>query len=378
MLLAGCLAIGALSATPVSAHVKWFEAAEHYPLRVDLIWSDRTLLWLASSVVAVLGLSLVQRVVSLRKWPWDRALEQMTYGARTILAIQAAIGLVASAVQQAVLAPNLVLPSGVVGLVVPLVQLFIAVSFVTGLFDWLGGLVLLSLIGFVGVWFSPMDALEQMFWAGVAVAMVVIGRGSIGTGLARPWFHRRNPGWARRAIVVLRVATGFSLIVVALTEKLWNPDLGRAFLVARPELNVFPSLPGLAWLSNDMFVLCAGLTEAAIGAMLISGISPRLVILSMWLPFNVGIAVLPSQELLGHLPILGIMYVLLVSGTDAVRVPATREPRILATTPPVRVRHQIREEVHGGIAASRIRSRATHPTQIGGHERLRELAESGR
>jgi len=36
------------------------------------------------------------------------------------------------------------------------------------------------------------------------------------------------------------------------------------------------------------------------------------VFLGMWLPFNVGVPFLPPQELLGHLPILGIMYVLLV------------------------------------------------------------------
>ncbi len=69
---------------------------------------------------------------------------------------------------------------------------------------------------------------------------------------------------------------------------------------------------GLGWFSNDWFVLVAGIVEALIGILLISGLLTRVVILGMWLPFNLGVPFLPPQELLGHLPILGIMYFLLV------------------------------------------------------------------
>jgi len=337
--LTACLLVGGvLSATPASAHVKWFEAADRYPLRLDLVGSERTILWLASSAAAVIALFLAHRVLVSRKWFWTRALTRVAAGAPTVLAIQAAIGLVSNAVHPSLLAPNLGLPSGVVGATLAVVQLLIAVSFITGMADWLGGLALMSLIPVIAVLFSPADALEQIFWAGIGAAVVVIGRDAHRTGLARRWFHRRNPAWARRAIVMLRAAAGLSLIVVALTEKLWNPDLGRAFLLAHPELNVFQSLPGMGWFSDDMFVLMAGLAEAAIGAMLISGLAPRLVILAMWLPFNLGIPVLPSQELLGHLPMLGIMYVLLVDGADLVPARPVRVPRVVATSGPAWLR----------------------------------------
>jgi hypothetical protein len=97
------------------------------------------------------------------------------------------------------------------------------------------------------------------------------------------------------------------------------------------------TLPGLGWFNDDTFVLAAGLAEAALGAMLISGFAPRLVILAMWLPFNLGIPVLPSQELLGHLPILGIMYVLLVQGSAPVQTTSPRPARFATVTPATRV-----------------------------------------
>jgi len=76
---------------------------------------------------------------------------------------------------------------------------------------------------------------------------------------------------------------------VALGEKLWNPELGRAFLASHPAFNVLHAVLGADVGSDDLFVLLIGLAEAAIGAALISGRLTRLVVLGMWLPFHLGI-----------------------------------------------------------------------------------------
>ena len=51
--------------------------------------------------------------------------------------------------------------------------------------------------------------------------------------------------------------------------------------------------------------------------LLLSGIMTRVVILTLLVPFNLTVAFLPPIELLGHLPIFGIMYVLLLYGSGA-------------------------------------------------------------
>ncbi len=84
-----------------------------------------------------------------------------------------------------------------------------------------------------------------------------------------------------------------------------------------PAFNVLHAVLGADVGSDDLFVLLIGLAEVAIGAALISGRLTRLVVLGMWLPFHLGIPLLPDQELIGHLPIFGIMYVLLVHGSQA-------------------------------------------------------------
>ncbi len=75
-------------------------------------------------------------------------------------------------------------------------------------------------------------------------------------------------------------------------------------------------------MSDERFILVAGIFEFVIGALLISGFLTRVVIIAMWVPFNITIPFLPPEELLWHLPFFGIMYFLLVHGADL--APETR------------------------------------------------------
>jgi hypothetical protein len=309
------LALG-LAPTATWAHVKWFEDAAHFPIHTELAWSDRTALWLGASFVALLWLSLAQRVVGRADWPnmpiffWER----MAAGSPTILAIQAAIGLVSAAVRPGLLAPNLQLPATPLGIGLALLEAVIAAILITGVADWIGALALLALVPLTAVLYSPMDALDQLSWAGIAAALLVLGRHSPDARLARPWLESRAKAWAPRGLALLRVGTGLALIGAALSEKLWNPALGAAFLGHHPMFNIIHTSLGQTWFSDDLFVLLAGVVEGTIGVLLVSGYLTRVVVLAMWLPFNLGIPFLPAQELMGHLPTLGAMYILLVCG----------------------------------------------------------------
>jgi hypothetical protein len=308
---------GAMAPMPVGAHVKWFEDPTRYPLRTDLIASERTLLLVVAAAVVLCLLFVLQRAIGDPHWPRFGFLKQMAVGAPILLAVQAAISLVYAAVQPALLVPNMRLATDAVGLALGALQLFIAFSFITGLADWVAALALI-LLGPVGfLLFPAFDVLDQLHWVGIAIVILVVGRFAPDIGRQRPWFAAHGQGWSERAVVVMRVITGAALIAPALSEKIWNPDLGAAFLASHPEFNFPRMFLGQAWFSDDLFVLTAGLIEATIGVLLISGLLTRVVILGMWVPFNVGIPFLPPQELLGHLPIFGIMYVLLVHSSGA-------------------------------------------------------------
>src|SRR5204862_6066231 len=101
-------------------------------------------------------------------------------------------------------APHLLLERNVVGLAVGAVVLLVALSFITGLADWLGAIALLLLVGLTFVLFPPLDALSQLYWAGIAIFVLVVGRPAITANHLRPWFAERHLAWSARAVAALR------------------------------------------------------------------------------------------------------------------------------------------------------------------------------
>src|SRR5262245_33845860 len=122
VLLASVL-IGTLIPTVASAHVKWFIDPAAYPMRTDLIVSDRTV-----AAVAVCGLVFIM-LTTLERWfrgwhvPGMSIMRGMALGAPTIFAVQAAIALVASAAQGRLLAPDIALPDNLLGAMLTICQL---------------------------------------------------------------------------------------------------------------------------------------------------------------------------------------------------------------------------------------------------------------
>jgi hypothetical protein len=296
-----------------TAHVKWFADPAPYPLRTDLILSERTLLFVVVSALAVAGLYLLSRLLGDPYWPRLPFLGWMAIGAPTLMAVQTAITLIHNGVSPVLFAPNLPLGLDPLGLSLAALQILIAFTFITGIADWVGALALLLLGPLAFLFFPPWDVLEQLLFAAIGLVILVIGRTAVRAEQARPWFRQHWPNAARQSLAALRILSGISVIALALGEKIWNPGLGAAFLAEYPHFNVFQTF-GLAPVSNDQFVMLAGLVEGVIGVLLLSGLLTRVVILFMWVPFNLGTPFLPPQELLGHLPIFAIMYLLLVYG----------------------------------------------------------------
>jgi uncharacterized membrane protein YphA (DoxX/SURF4 family) len=149
------------------------------------------------------------------------------------------------------------------------------------------------------------------------VVIFAIGRRAPEAGRPRrdsSWLHARvSP---EGAVVWLRALTGAAIMAPALSEKIWNPGIAEAFLRQHPGFNFPHAYLGMTWMSDERFILAAGIFEFVIGALLISGLLTRVVIIAMWLPFNITIPFLPPEELLWHLPFFGIMYFLLVHGAD--------------------------------------------------------------
>ncbi|CAN5790691.1 hypothetical protein BH20GEM1_BH20GEM1_12310 [soil metagenome] len=228
-----------------------------------------------------------------------------------LLAVHTAVPLLVSGIQRNLLVPNLHMGLGT-GALLGLLQIAV------GLLLFYGVFARYAAFGLGAVWcagvllFGPVRLLEHALYLGIAAFFWIIGRGPIAVDrIFGPWAHARER-WLPHAVALLRLSTGFSIAWLALTEKLLNLPLALSFVGEYPWVNFLPAF-GIE-VSDVTFLRLAGTVELTGGLLLMLGVFPRLVILLLWLPFNVTLAAFGWRELVGHLPIYAVMGFLLLWG----------------------------------------------------------------
>ena len=298
------------------AHEKWFYDASPFPTR----WASVARLPAVAGVVVAAALTLaawlVWRALGRRDLIPGPQLLGATEAGRArfyamvpfIVGIHVGLPLIVLGIQGDLFSPNNVL-TGAARYWLGVVEIGVGVSLLYGALTRLAGIVIagLWLVGIAVVGLEPM--LENVHYLGFAAFFFMTGRGPY--AVDRLLFPRLEPAprLARGAMSAVRVATGLSLVVVAFTEKLADLDLAVAFLKRYP-LN-FTSWIGLP-LADETFAACAGATELVIGLWLMLGLFPRLIIVTAWLFINMTLTVFNWVELVGHLPVYGVMSVLLI------------------------------------------------------------------
>jgi hypothetical protein len=301
-------------------HERWFLEDSRFPVEYDLVLTPRT--WIPLGIAA--GVTALAVVIwrargrrALIPGPIELGMKWKNYQdllswMPLVIGVHTAVTLLVSGVGLKLFVPNLVLPENFLGALFGIIEIAVALSFIYGALTrlaavalamaWLGGALL----------FGPVRLLEQSIFVGIAFFLFVSGRGPLAFDMSMEKLHQPIERLVPYAVPALRILTGFSIVVVAFTEKLWNPGMGLAFL-AEHHFNFFPAL-GISSIGDPEFIVIAGIVELTFGMLLISGAFVRLVILILWVPFNLTLPMLGWNELVGHLPIYGILGLLLIWG----------------------------------------------------------------
>lgn len=306
-------------AGPASAHVKWFAEGDD-ALRWDLFFRPLPLTLVGAVLLATLAVGLLWRARGRGFVPGPEAFgatedrRSLLYGlVPLILGVHVAVPLLVNGVQGSLFSPDNELP-GVWANVLGLLQTGVALSL------FYGGLTRIAAGVLGGLWVTGIfllglqPMLDNIFFLGFAAFFFLAGRGPI--SIDRLLFPRLEPRpeLARYALPAVRIGVGASFIALAFTEKLANLPLGLAFLEQYP-LN-FATALGLP-VSDELFVIGAGAVELLIGLWLVLGVFVRELVVIAWFPINVTLTLFAWEELIGHLPIYGVMAVLLVWGAGA-------------------------------------------------------------
>ena len=301
------------------AHETWFlDDAGSYDW--SFLGEGTTLALLGVAVALTLLVRLVNRYWDGIDVGWLAAIAPyMPFAIRIHLAVSL-VGLLSLGVY---LSPAMDLATNLAGIALGVVMAVVAIGMATGYrarqAAWL--LIAAGPLGMLEFGLDPV--LQRIDVLGLAAFIVISGPGRWSADFERgaaanrfrpgPSFDQANLEASARAILALRIAAGSALIIVALYEKLINPQLALDFLAEHPDLQVADQL-GLP-LSDLEFVRLAGVIEVLFGLLLIAGALPQAIILIAGIPFNATLWFFGINELLGHLPIYGAMLVVLVFGS---------------------------------------------------------------
>ncbi len=304
-----------VSANAAYAHVKWFERAADYGLRWDLFFRPLPLAFVAAVVLATLAAGLLWRRRGRGFVPGPEAFGARDEGRSTlygllpaILGVHVAVPLLFNGVQGNLFSPDNALPvpwSNFLGLF----ETGVALSL------FYGGFARIAAVGLAGLWLAgiPLLGLQPMLdnalFLGFAAFFFLAGRGPL--SIDRVLFPRLEPPerFMGYAVPALRIGLGLSFVFVAFTEKFANLPLAQAFLERYP-LN-FTGALGVP-LPDEVFILSGGSVELLVGLFLVFGIFPREIVLVALVPVNLTLTVFNYTELVGHLPIYGVLAVLLI------------------------------------------------------------------
>lgn len=297
------------------AHETWFV---HHPEDYPLDWSALTRPVVVLGLAAVVVITGLWRAVALKVGSPElplRPLARLVPWVPRLLGVHLGASLLLLAASRCVLDPSVVVPSSVGGTLLLVPEITAGLLLLTGYgvaaaayAVIAAGPVLLALSG-------PQSLLSCLVLLGIALFLVGLPpRPELG-GRAR-----MDVAQLRVAILALRIGAAGSLITLAVVEKLANPAMAQAMLVQKPILNVLAPFG----VSPGAFATFAGCVEVLFGLLVLSGAAPQVAALVAAVPFTSTLFLFGGTELIGHLPVYGVLLTLLVLGSSAQTAPAIR------------------------------------------------------
>lgn len=304
------LGLLALLPTTLFAHVKWF-AEESIPVRPYAISDIPVMVWILVSIALIaLGIYL-EKKLKIPAW-FARLNEKYAPYILSIASIGFGLSFLIFSYNGFIFAPNLLAHGYTDPLII--IQIVAGVMILLGIFERIGGLLLLVLFGLGVHRYGSVEMMDTLEMVGFAFYALIVGRPKfkiIDTNAMTKIRHEVHS----YGLALLRVGTGLNLIILGFSEKILSPSLTADFL-SKYHWNFVQAL-GVESFTNYWFAFSAGVVEVMFGVFFLLGLVTRLttVILAVFLVTT--LVLLGPLELIGHLPHFSIAIVLLLLGSGA-------------------------------------------------------------
>lgn len=302
-------------ARPVLAHEKWFlDPATVGPIpmlfrKIDVLNGSVA----AAAVVFVILVFILDRVRKHR--PVDPRLVKLSPWVPTIIGSVTGLALVLFGLDRALLAPELIVPDGLLGSAAIMAEIAIGILLIIGFLTRPAAVVLLILSLFSFFWFRA-GAIDYIHYIGIAFFLLAWGRGclSLGSVFGRVFMSVDSGHLRPVALTVLRFILGATFILLGI-GKMVRPDLHFALMDLYPDMNPYVLLTiFIPAFSQEWYVFLLSVGEMVGGFIILSGAFIRYVAAFHVLLFVISPLFLGFHDLIGHLPIMAVLLGLVVLG----------------------------------------------------------------
>ncbi|MBY0357472.1 MAG: DoxX family membrane protein [Candidatus Obscuribacterales bacterium] len=304
--------------SPAWAHVKWFlgksqdEILKQPKPELFTQLSLANLLPIGFAWIALLTtVGLSRRFVN---WPFNHKLfrfaEEHEAAINLFIACCFSFQLIHCSMTSTLFAPNFIICEHCPLWVLPL-EMLAGFGLLWGLCTRLSAGIVLFLLGFTFVKHTVNDCLDLIPFYGLAIYFICAGRNRYSLDF---YFNRKTlprKSMLSSAHLFLRLFAGLGFMFLGFEEKLLHPQLALELLRTYPYLNSFSQFG----MGNELFVLCAGLTEVLIGAMIFLGALPRLAVFLVAGFFLLTTCLFGPAELFGHAPYYGLIAAIFLRGS---------------------------------------------------------------
>lgn len=231
-----------------------------------------------------------------------------------ILAVTTGVTLVILTLQGHFLAENFIPLSGKIGRALMMAQGVIGALLVVGLYTAQAAIGLVALFVSAFFWQAPGDVIDYLHFPAIALFLFVFARGrySLDWFLGKPVFS--TPEQRKTVYFVTRLLFGATIIWIAFIKYL-DPGLHLALMDKYPSWNPYVIANWLGvHLSRETYVFTLFCIELTVGLFIALGSLTRFMAVFLVPVFMGSIIFLGVGELVGHLPLLGLLAVFFIYG----------------------------------------------------------------
>src|SRR3954468_24978800 len=215
-------------------HERWFTDESRFPVQFETWSSPNSLVPIAIAVAVTAAATLIYRARDRQTvipgpialgMPWENYVRLLTW-VPLVIGVHMGVTLLVSGINRHLFIPNLVLPVNLLGGVLGMIEIAVALSFIYGALTRPAAVALAATWLFGALVFGPLRLIEHTEILGIAFFLYVTGRGPLSFDMALPRLGRPLGPLIPSAVPVLRISLGLGLVLVALTEKIWNIPMG--------------------------------------------------------------------------------------------------------------------------------------------------------